>query len=117
MLVHGSSGLASAERITTALFDGEISDLTEADFEQLKLDGLPAIAIEAQSIPLYEALVRSGLAASNKMAREFIENGAVTVNGERIDEASTSLNWEAARYNKYVLLKRGKKLFSLFYKS
>jgi tyrosyl-tRNA synthetase len=69
-----------------------------------------------ESLHLYEALVKSGLATSNRMAREFIENGAVSVNGEKIINSATGLNWEMARYNKYVLLKRGKKLFNLFYK-
>ena len=116
MLVHGASGLASAERITEALFDGEINSLTESDFEQLRLDGLPSTAVGQEALHLYESLVKSGLAASNKMAREFIENGAVSVNGERIVDSAASLDWEMARYNKYMLLKRGKKLFSLFYR-
>ena len=117
LLVHGALGLASAERITEALFDGEINSLTESDFEQLKLDGLPSTSADENSLDLYEALVKSGLATSNKMAREFIENGAVSVNGERIVNPAAGLNWEMARYNKYMLLKRGKKLFNLFYKS
>ena len=115
-LVHGASGLASAERITEALFNGEIKSLTESDFEQLRLDGLPSTAVAEESLNLYEALVNSGLATSNKMAREFIENGAVNVNGERIVDPAASLNWDAALYNRYLLLKRGKKLFHLFYK-
>jgi tyrosyl-tRNA synthetase len=116
-LVHGASGLASAERITEALFDGDINSLTESDFEQLKLDGLPSTAVVERSFDLYEALVKSGLATSNKMAREFIENGAVSVNGVRVVDTASTLNWEMARYNKYLLIKRGKKLFNLFYKN
>ncbi|MES2625871.1 MAG: tyrosine--tRNA ligase [Pseudomonadota bacterium] len=117
LLVHGASGLASAERITEALFNGEVNSLTESDFEQLRLDGLPSTLVSSgESLNLYDALVKSDLAASNKMAREFIENGAVSVNGERIVDATASLNWEMARYNKYMLLKRGKKLFNLFYR-
>jgi tyrosyl-tRNA synthetase len=116
MLVHGAFGLASAERITEALFDGEINSLTESDFEQLRLDGLPSTAMGQEPLHLYEALVKSGLATSNKMAREFIESGAVSVNGERIVDSAASLSWEMARYNRYILLKRGKKLFNLFYR-
>jgi tyrosyl-tRNA synthetase len=115
LLVHGASGLASAERITEALFDGDINSLTESDFEQLLLDGLPSTAVSENVFNLYEALVKSGLATSNKMAREFIENGAVSVNGVRVTDAAATVNWQTARYNKYVLIKRGKKLFNLFY--
>jgi tyrosyl-tRNA synthetase len=117
LLVHGASGLASAERITAALFDGDINSLTESDFEQLRLDGLPSTGVSEESFALYEALVKSALASSNKMAREFIENGAVSVNGVKVVGATATLNWPAARYNKYFLIKRGKKLFHLFYKN
>ncbi len=117
LLVHGESGLASAERITEALFDGDMNSLNESDFEQLRLDGLPSTAVIEESFALYEALVKSGLATSNKMAREFIENGAVSVNGARVSDVATTLNWEMARYNRYLLIKRGKKLFNLFYKN
>ena len=74
-LVHGDSGLAAAQRISEALFSGDISSLTEEDFGQLKQDGMPSSAVEAGT--LVEALVSTGLAQSNKMAREFIGNGAV----------------------------------------
>ena len=74
-LVHGENGLAAAQRISDALFSGDISSLTEEDFGQLKQDGMPSSAVEAGT--LVEALVSTGLAQSNKMAREFIGNGAV----------------------------------------
>ncbi len=35
-LVHGEEGLVAAERISEALFSGDISAMTESDFEQLK---------------------------------------------------------------------------------
>ena len=39
-LVHGAEALLAAQRITTALFAGTLDDLAEADFEQLRLDGM-----------------------------------------------------------------------------
>src|SRR5690554_8228110 len=41
-LVHGDEALQSAKRITEALFSDDIAQLTEAELEQLKQDGLPA---------------------------------------------------------------------------
>ena len=41
-LVHGSAGLNAAQRITEALFSGDTGCLSEADLEQLRLDGLPS---------------------------------------------------------------------------
>jgi len=113
-LVHGEEGLAAAQRISDALFSGDISSLTEEDFGQLKQDGMPSSVIEAGT--LVEALVSTGLAQSNKMAREFIGNGAVSVNGEKVTDPTACLYWDKAFYGQYFLLKRGKKLFHLCYR-
>jgi len=113
-LVHGEEGLAAAQRISDALFSGDISSLTEEDFGQLKQDGMPSSVIEAGT--LVEALVSTGLAQSNKMAREFIGNGAVSVNGEKVTDPTACLSWDKAFYGQYFLLKRGKKLFHLCYR-
>lgn len=114
-LVHGESGLEAAQRISDALFSGDISNLTEEDFAQLKLDGIPASAISTESAALVGLLVETGLARSNKMAREFIGNGAVSVNGEKMSDASIILNKSAALFGRFYLLKRGKKRFHLAY--
>jgi tyrosyl-tRNA synthetase len=115
-LVHGDDGLLAAERISLALFSGDISSLTESDFAQLRLDGLPSTAWGADSLDLVEALVTSELASSNKMAREFVSNGAVSVNGEKMLDALVVLRKEQALFDRYWLVRRGKKLFHLYYK-
>ena len=38
-LIHGEAALAAAQRISDSLFAEDQSDLTEADFAQLALDG------------------------------------------------------------------------------
>lgn len=113
-LVHGEDGLAAAQRISDALFSGDISALTEEDFGQLKQDGMPSSLLEGET--LVEALVQTELASSNKMAREFITNGAVSVNGEKAEDPASQLDWSEAFFGKYFLLKRGKKLFHLGYR-
>jgi len=113
-LVHGEDGLVSAERITKALFSGDLSSLNEADLAQLALDGLPSTEVESASASIIELLTQSELASSNRMAREFITNGAVSVNGEKITDSSAVLTIEDALFGKYSLIKRGKKLFNLY---
>lgn len=113
-LVHGEAGISAAVRITDALFSGNLSDLGEADFEQLRLDGLPATDLQAESIGLVDALVATGMAASNRVAREFIAAGAVSVNGLKVGAEDYLIERSVSGlYNKYVVLKRGKKLFHL----
>jgi len=116
LLVHGMVGLESALRITQSLFNGEIGALTESDFLQLKQDGLPSTLEVTESLSLVDVLVKSGLAASNKMAREFIVNGAVSINGVKLLDPSAVLSWEQALFGRYLLLRRGKKYFHLSYR-
>lgn len=112
-LVHGDEGLQAAERISEALFSGDLRELSLNDCEQLRLDGLPSTQLEVLPKGIVEALVETGLAASNKMAREFIANNAVSVNGMRVESSEMTLSAEQALYGKYFVLKRGKKLFHL----
>jgi len=112
-LVHGEEGLSAAQRISAALFSGNLEGLSEADCEQLRLDGLPSTNVEGLPKGIVEVLVETGLAKSNKMAREFISNNAVSVNGQLVGSDAETLNIEAALFGRYFVLKRGKKLFHL----
>ncbi len=68
-LVHGEEGPEAAKRITESLFNGNLSDLSEADFEQLAQDGVPMIEME-KGADLLQALVDSELQPSRGRARK-----------------------------------------------
>lgn len=112
-LVHGDEGLNAAERISAALFSENLHELSEADCEQLRLDGLPSTVIATLPKAIVEVLVETGLAKSNKMAREFIANNAVSVNGQRVDSEALTISTESALFGRYFVVRRGKKLFHL----
>lgn len=114
-LVHGPQGLDAATRISEALFSGNISSLTLSDLEQLELDGLPCTELSGASedSQIVAALVKTGLAKSNKMAREFISNNAVSVNGELVNSADFAFSGAGALQDRYFVVRRGKKLFHL----
>lgn len=111
-LVHGDAGLSGARRISDALFSGNIATLTPDDLQQLELDGLPCSQVE-EGASIVATLVASGLAKSNKMAREFIGNNAVQVNGVVSADNELQLQRSDAINGQYFVLKRGKKLFHL----
>ena len=84
----------------------------------MEFDGLPCTEIagsELDNTPcgIAEVLVQTGLAKSNKMAREFIANNAVSVNGQLIDSPEFQLSRGNALIGRYFVVKRGKKLFHL----
>lgn len=122
-LIHGEEALAAAQRISESLFAEDQSSLTESDFEQLALDGLPTFEV-SESLNVVETLVKTGLASSNKEARGFVNNKAVLLNGkpaeannpnhaaERPDDACL-LNGEHKRFGKYTILRRGKRNHAL----
>jgi tyrosyl-tRNA synthetase len=77
------------------------------------LDGLAVTDVSADSIGLIEALVCTGLASSNRVAREFLDSCAISVNGVKELGPGKNLTKVDSLFNKYVVIKRGKKLFHL----
>ena len=122
-LIHGEEALQAAQRITNSLFSGDESGLTENDYAQLALDGLPAFTV-SNTINVVEALVLTGLAKSNKEARGFVNSGAVLLNGaaatlnnphhtaEKPDDAYL-IDDNSKRFGKYTIIKRGKRHHAL----
>ncbi len=122
-LIHGEEALNAAQRISESLFAEDQSNLTEADFEQLALDGLPTFPVSG-SKNVVEALVLAGLAQSNKEARGFVNSKAVWLNGtpvelnnpehaaDRPDDAYL-LTDAAKRFGKYTIIRRGKRNHAL----
>ena len=60
-----------------------------------------------------DLLVSSGLATSRRQAREFVSSGAVQLNGSVVREADQTINADLALHDRFMLLRRGKKNFSL----
>lgn len=110
-LVHGKDALAAAQRISESLFAEDQSALTEKDFGQLALDGLPVFEVSG-SLNIVAALVAAGLAKSNNEARGFIAQGAVAVNGGKIG-ADRALDDADRRFARYTVLQRGKRNHAL----
>ena len=112
-LLHGGGGLAAAKRISDSLFSGDISKLTRDDLKQLDLDGLPKTSFAGGQVDIIQVLVRTELAKSNKMAREFIGNNAISVNGSLVHSGDLILDASNALEGGYFVLRRGKKMFHL----
>ncbi len=119
-LVHGIDGLQAAKRITQALFSGSADALSEDDFEQLKLDGLPYMQLPAdiEGVTLTTLLVESGLVSSGKQVKDALGRKAVVVNGRPIDSAMNAnlglvFPSDDALFSRFFLLKLGKKKYQL----
>lgn len=120
-LVHGEAGLTAAQRITDALFSGDLASLDEADFAQLAQDGLPSSSLVLSSLaemPLTQLLSDAEL-ANGKQVKDALKNRAVVVNGDAIGMESIAqtvqvFSSDRAKFGKYFLVKLGKKKHHLF---
>lgn len=124
-LLHGEEGLQAAERITQALFSGDVSALGENDYKQLALDGLPSSAFELAGGKLVDmpltTLLSDAEMGSGKQIKDALQRKAVLVNGEavgvdhnmRADEVFAD---SKALCSRYYLVKVGKKKHHLFVK-
>lgn len=110
-LIHGARGLEQAEKITQALFSGNISELTVEEIE-MAFGGMPQVEVE-ENLPLIDALVLSKAASSKREARQFIENGAVLVNGTQQKDLEFVVSKDNAIGKKYTIIRRGKKNYYL----
>ena len=108
--LHGEAAYEQALKISQALFSGNIKSLT-ADEIAMGFNDLPSI--EGKDMTLMEALIECKLASSRREAREFIKNGAALVNGEKVTDEAFVLNKDVAIEGRFIVLRRGKKLYSL----
>ncbi|CAL4042176.1 Tyrosine--tRNA ligase [Buchnera aphidicola (Tetraneura ulmi)] len=111
-LVHGESAMKSAVRITESLFSGKLEKLKFSDFQQLEKDGLSSVKIKG-NISLKEALVISFLSSSNTQSKKMILSNAISINMKKELNENHIISNNEKLFNRFTLLQKGKKNFSL----
>ena len=116
-LVHGDNGLATAQRATEVFFGAEIENLNDAQLVEIFADvpsqQLPRERLSGEGIPLIDALVEAGLAASKGEARRAIQQGGAYVNNRRKTELETRLTTADLASETVIVLRSGKKRYAL----
>ena len=102
-LVHGEEEAARAQDGARALFaSGSAAQMSEAELSDADF--------EDGSIGILNLLVKAGLASSNGEARRNVEQGGVSIDGEKITDVKMKV--ESDRIGEEgIVLKRGKKKF------
>jgi len=110
-LVHGELELNKAIKVTDALFSGDVStlDLDEIEMGFLNLDSIDV----NDEINIVDAIIDLGLAASKRQARELITSNAITLNGEKVSDTYFVISQKKALFNKYSILRKGKKKYGV----
>lgn len=110
-MVHGEAGLKEAIKVTEALFSGEIKELSAKEIE-IGFKGLSNIEVTNELL-LIDALIECKLASSKREAREFIQNGAVSVNGDVVKDVTFVITTPKLFDGKFTILRRGKKNYAM----
>lgn len=109
--IHGRDAYYEAVKISHALFSGDIKALTAKEIE-MGFGDLPSINLH-NNLTLVDALIEASLAKSKREAREFIQNGAVSLNGDKCQDLEHILSTSDAIEGKFIVIRRGKKLYAL----
>ncbi|MCR8969660.1 tyrosine--tRNA ligase [Facklamia sp. 7083-14-GEN3] len=110
--VHGQKALEEAEKITEALFTGNVGDLTLQQIEA-GFKNMPQAQADIEPMNIVIWLVDTGIVQSRRQAREFVSNGAVLINGEKITDLDYEISQADAIGNRYIIVRRGKKHYTL----
>ena len=100
-VVHGAEAAEAIENLTAMLFD-KATNFSEFSEDEI-LEFAKYLPVEKKGVSLVDALVNNGLAESKKKAREFIKQGAIMINGEKVKDEVT--------VNQVAMIKKGKNKF------
>lgn len=109
-LIHGQEALDQAINITKALFSGDIKSLSASEIEQ-GLKGVPTFEVAGELSSIVDLLVDAGISPSKRQAREDVQNGAVSINGEKMTDTAYVLSESDKMDGRFTVIRRGKKKY------
>ena len=105
--LHGKEEYEKAVNLADHLFQNKFDDLSKKDVEDLFQNEVAKEIEENKNI--LDILVDLGAVTSKREAREFLGNGAISINGERVTDLDMTISKDIFIENSYLIVKRGKK--------
>ncbi len=103
-LVHGEEEASKAQEAARALFGSGANT-----------DNMPSTELEdadfTDEFSVLDLLTKCSLIPSRKEGRRLIQQGGVSLDGEKVSDPFTKVTKEMFRENGYVVIKKGKKVF------
>lgn len=106
--IHGEGAYENAVKISESLFSGNIRNLTANQIE-VAFKGIEPF--QAEEANLVDFLVQFHICSSKREAREFIQNGSISINGDKITDLNYQVTKNDSIEQKYVVIRRGKKKY------
>ena len=107
--LHGEDEFNKAVKISEALFSGDIKKLSLDEIKDGFKD-VPNFDIN-EDLTLIDLLVNNKIATSKREAREFINAGSITINGDKCLDESEIITREKAIEESVLIIRRGKKKY------
>ena len=109
--LHGEEEFNHALKMSEVLFSGNVSELTKDEIE-ICFKGVPSLNIDSGS-SLIDVLVDNKICSSRREVREFLNSGAISINGNVISQEDLVLDKNIAIDNSVIVIRRGKKKYYL----
>ena len=105
--LHGKEEYEKALKISECLFKGNIKELDTKDI-LVGFKDVPHFEVE-ENIKIIDLIVNGKVASSKREAREFINSGAIYINGDKVEDENMIITKDIALDNKILVIIRGKK--------
>ncbi len=109
IFVHGKAAYEKTQKISRALFSGNIKNLAKTELEEAFSNVLPKEIEKFSKLNIVDFLVLSGVSYSKRQAREDIQNNAIEINGSKITDLEHTITLKDFLFGRYVIIKRGKR--------
>ncbi len=104
--LHGVEEFENAVKTSESLFKGNIKDISVKDL-LIGLKGVPSFEITPGNI--VNILVDNKICSSKREAREFINSGAISINGDVVNDEGMIIDKTIALEEKIIVIRKGKK--------
>ena len=74
---------------------------------------VPTVEMEKEDKGLVDFLVEANVSPSKRQAREDIKNGAISINGDRIQELDYVVDGDDRLEDAFTIVRRGKKKYTM----
>lgn len=111
-LIHGEQALLDAQRITKALFSGDLKALS-ADEMRSAFKDVPSVELPKEPKSIVDLIVEAGISPSKRQAREDVSNGAISVNGEKVMDLAYLIDEKDRLEDAFAIIRRGKKKYHM----
>lgn len=115
-ILHGKEAREGAERVSRALFSGNLHELNKADLEMCyqALFRLSDKIDLKDGAGLLDFLVKTSISSSKRQAKEDIESGSVMINGGFVKSTDFQIKKQEALFREFTVIRRGKKNYYIY---